>query len=61
MQTEDDTFNALRRAPFQIVRDEINELCRRTIYSSADYRNILKKHNWKLTEFINECKEYNKN
>ena len=47
--TEDETFDALRRASFNTLRTEINN----TLPDSGDsLDDILQRNNWSLTDFI---------
>lgn len=61
MNTEEDTFNRLRRSDFGIVHYEItnNYYAKLIRHSTRSDEEILAKHNWKQRDYIEELLKLN--
>lgn len=58
MNTKKDTFNRLRRTPFNIVLEEYDKERHRDVYSIQKLKSICKKHHWDFYEFDIKRSDY---
>ncbi len=59
--TEQDTFDALRRAPFKVVKAELEGDGGYNRTPHDEVLRILKKHNWKLSEYVHANRTQDRN